>query len=328
MSASSPPNTPSPANPSNTPVAAAAPPAATRPESAESLMTPDGPAPAVAVLGLGMMGTALASALLQAGHQVTVWNRTAAKTGPLVAQGALPADSPSAAVGASELIVLCLLTNDHVQEVLDGVGERVAGRTIVNLTNGTPARARELAAWAAERGASYLDGGIMAVPQMIAGPHAYVFYSGDEGAFGTHQPALAAFGGTRFVGADPGLAAVYDIALLTGMYGMTVGVMQAFALARTENIPAGELSELLVPWVGAMLAGIPADAEAIDADQHLTDVSSLAVNRAAIPNFLATFQDQGVDPLYFRPLQEVLERGVEEGYGADGLSRLATLFVR
>ncbi|MCM2394019.1 NAD(P)-dependent oxidoreductase [Streptomyces albipurpureus] len=292
------------------------------------ITAPGAPTVPLAVLGLGMMGTALASALLQAGHQVTVWNRTAAKTGPLVAQGALPADSPAAAVSASKLIIACLLTNDHVQEVLDGVGDQLAGRTIVNLTNGTPARARELAAWAAEHGASYLDGGIMAVPQMIAGPHAYVFYSGDERAFRTHQPTLAAFGDTKFVGADPGLAALYDIALLTGMYGMTVGVMQAFALARTENIPARELSELLVPWIGAMLAGVPADAEAIDSDQHLTDVSSLAVNHAAIPNFLAAFRDQGVDPLFFGPLQEVLDRAVKEGYGGDGLSRLATLFAR
>ncbi|MFE5855421.1 NAD(P)-dependent oxidoreductase [Streptomyces sp. NPDC056500] len=282
----------------------------------------------VSVLGLGMMGTALAAAFLRAGHRVTVWNRTAAKSGPLVAQGALPADSPAAAIAASDLIVLCLLTNDQVQEVLDGVGAGIEGRTIVNLTNGTPASARELSAQVEQRGAAFLDGGIMAVPQMISGPHAYVFYSGDERAFATHRPTLAALGDTRYVGTDPGLAALYDIALLTGMYGMIVGVMQAFALARTENIPAVELSELLVPWIGAMLASVPEEAEAIDADRHLTDVSSLTVNHAAIPNFLSAFRDQGVHPMFLEPLQEVLDQGLKAGHGADGLSRLATLFVR
>ncbi|AVZ74581.1 hypothetical protein SLUN_22845 [Streptomyces lunaelactis] len=47
----------------------------------------------VSVVGLGIMGTALAAAFLKAGHPTTVWNRSAAKTGPLVAQGALPARS-------------------------------------------------------------------------------------------------------------------------------------------------------------------------------------------------------------------------------------------
>jgi 3-hydroxyisobutyrate dehydrogenase-like beta-hydroxyacid dehydrogenase len=283
--------------------------------------------PAVSVVGLGMMGTALASAFLTAGHPVTVWNRSPARTGPLVAQGALPADTAADAVAASPLVVACLLTNDIVEELFATLTDHVAGKTLVNLTNGTPAQARELAAWAAEHGARYIDGGIMAVPQMIAGPHAYVFYSGDEQAFATHQPTLAALGGAKWVGTDPGHAALNDLALLTGMYGMFIGVLQAFALVRTENIPATEFSELLVPWISAMLAGAPELARAIDSGQHLTDVSSLAVNQAAFPNFLAAFRDQGVSAELFEPFQAILDRAIEQGHAADGLSRIADLLT-
>ncbi|GAA4906422.1 NAD(P)-dependent oxidoreductase [Streptomyces coeruleoprunus] len=285
---------------------------------------PDSKTP-VTVLGLGMMGTALASALLRAGHPVTVWNRSAARTGPLVAQGARPADSPADAVAASPLVVVCLLANDNVADVLDALGDRISGRTLVNLTNGTPAQARELAARAAEQGASYLDGGIMAVPQMIAGPHAYVLYSGDEKAYETHRDTLAVFGGTRWTGTDPGLAALYDLSLLTGMYGMVIGVMQAYALVRTEGIGAEDFSELLVPWVTAMLAGAPEWGRAVDSGRHLTDVSSMAVNHAAFPNFLATFRDQGVSGELFAPFQAILDRAMEQGHAADGLSRIADL---
>ncbi|MCX4818533.1 NAD(P)-binding domain-containing protein [Streptomyces sp. NBC_01142] len=282
---------------------------------------------AVSVLGLGMMGTALAAAFLGAGHPVTVWNRSPAKTGPLIAQGALPADTAADAVAASPLVVVCLLTNDNFEELLATLTEDVAGRTLVNLTNGTPAQARELAAWAAEHGAQYIDGGIMAVPQMIAGPHAYVLYSGDEQAYETHRPTLAALGATRWTGTDPGLAALQDLALLAGMYGMFTGVLQAFALVRTENIPATEFSELLVPWISAMLSGAPELAKAIDSGQHLTDVSSLAVNQAAFPNFLTTFRDQGISGELFEPIQALLDRAVDQGHAADGLSRLADLLT-
>lgn len=281
----------------------------------------------VSVLGLGMMGTALATAFLNADHRVTVWNRSPAKTGPLAAQGALPAATAAEAVTASPLVVLCLLTNDNVEELLATVHEEVEGRTLVNLTNGTPAQARALAAWAAKHGARYVDGGIMAVPQMIATPAAYVFYSGDEEAYETHRATLAALGGTRWTGTDPGLAALHDLGLLTGMYGMIAGVVQALALVRTEDIGAEEFSELLVPWITAMLGIVPEMARALDSGQHLTDVSSLAVNQAAFPNFLATFREQGVSGELFEPFQALLDRSIEAGHAADGLSRLAELLT-
>jgi 3-hydroxyisobutyrate dehydrogenase-like beta-hydroxyacid dehydrogenase len=284
--------------------------------------------PPVSVLGLGMMGTALAAAFLKAGHPVTVWNRSPAKTGPLVAQGALPAKTAVEAVTDSPLVIFCLLTNDNVEELFATLPEAVAGKTLVNLTNGTPAQARALAAWAAKHGAHYIDGGIMAVPQMIAGPHGYVLYSGDEQAYETHRTTLAALGGTKWTGTDPGLAALQDLALLTGMYGMFMGVLQAFALVRTENIPATEFSELLVPWISAMLSSAPELGKAIDSGQHLTDVSSLAVSQAAFPNLLNTFRDQGVSTEFFEPLQAIMDRATEQGYEADGLSRLADLLKK
>lgn len=283
------------------------------------------PKPAVSVIGLGMMGTALAAAFLKAGHPVTVWNRSPAKTGPLVAQGAAPAGTAAEAVAASPLVVVCLTTYDTVRTVLEPLSGQLTGKTVANLTNGTPEQARDLAAWAAKEGAGYLDGGIMAVPQMIAGPHAYVFYSGARELFDAHQETFAALGGTKYVGTDPGLAALYDLALLTGMYGMVMGVLQAYALVGTESIPAAEFSELLVPWVGAMLGSAPRWAEAIDSGRHLTDVSSLAVNQEAFPNLLEAFAAQGVSTELFAPVQPLLDRAVAEGHSADGLSRLADL---
>ncbi|MFH8795819.1 NAD(P)-dependent oxidoreductase [Streptomyces sp. NPDC017941] len=280
----------------------------------------------VSVLGLGMMGTALASALLKAGHPTTVWNRSPAKSGPLVAQGATPADTARDAVTASPLVIVCLTTNDNVRDLLAPLTEELRGRTLVNLTNGTPSQARDLAAWAREHGVSYVDGGIMAVPQMIAGPQAYILYSGDEDAYTTHRETLAALADTKWVGTDAGLAALWDLALLTGMYGMVLGVSQAYALIGSAGVPAKDFAPLLLDWVGAMTHGIvPGTAEALDSGQHLTDVSSLAVNQAAVPNIASAFAEQGVQDLLFASLRPLLDRAVAEGHGADGLSRLTEL---
>lgn len=284
----------------------------------------------VTVLGLGLMGAALASALIKAGHPTTVWNRTAAKTGPLAAQGATPAGTARDAIGASPLTIVCLTTNDDVRALLVPEAQALAGRTVVNLTNGTPSQARELADWAAAHGITYIDGGIMAVPQMIATPGAYIFYSGtDEAAFATHRPTLEALADTKWVGKDPGLAALYDLSLLTGMYGMVMGVAQAYALIGSESIPAREFAPLLTDWIVAMTHGlVPGTAEALDSGQHLTDVSSLAVNQAALPNFLSAFAEQGLSGALFEPLQALLDRAVAEGHAADGLSRLPELLKK
>ncbi|MBV1938456.1 NAD(P)-binding domain-containing protein [Streptomyces sp. BV286] len=287
------------------------------------------PAPALApvtVLGLGLMGTALATALLRAGHPTTVWNRTRSRTGPLTAQGATPADTPAEAVSASPLVVVCLTTYDDVTGLLQPHTTALAGRTLVNVTNGTPAQARKFAIWAQEHGIQYVDGGIMAVPQMIGTPAAYVLYSGDQEAYASHRPALAALGGTRWTGTDPGLAALYDLSLLTGMYGMVMGVAQSFALIRSQGIEAREFAPLLSDWLNAMTAGlVPGTAEAVDTGRHLTDVSSLAVNQAAFPNLLTAFADQGVRPELFAPMRELLDRAVAEGHADDGFSRLVEL---
>ncbi|WP_207943580.1 NAD(P)-dependent oxidoreductase [Actinomadura sp. KC345] len=93
------------------------------------------------------------------------------------------------AVAASDLVVACLLDDASVRETLADAD--LTGKDLVNITTGTPGEAERLAAWAAGRGARYLDGGIMAVPPMIGVPDsgAYVLYSGSPDVFAAHRDA-------------------------------------------------------------------------------------------------------------------------------------------
>ena len=97
----------------------------------------------VTVLGLGAMGTALARAFLAAGHPTTVWNRTPGRSPELDTLGATRAATAAEAVAASPLVVVCLLVDATVRSTLDGLD--LTGRTVANLTNGTPAQARDTA---------------------------------------------------------------------------------------------------------------------------------------------------------------------------------------
>src|SRR5687768_17444861 len=119
------------------------------------------------VIGLGAMGVALAAAFLKDGHPTTVWNRTTEKADALVARGARRASTVADAIHASPVVVVCVLDYDVVREVLGPAWGALSGKAVINLTNGTPQQAREMAEWVAAQGADYLDGGIMATPPMI-----------------------------------------------------------------------------------------------------------------------------------------------------------------
>ncbi|MGI5166087.1 NAD(P)-dependent oxidoreductase [Spirillospora sp. CA-253888] len=242
----------------------------------------------VTILGLGSMGRALAAAFVKAGHPTTVWNRTPGKAAELVAAGATEAATPAEAVAASPLVIAVLLDDAVARGVLESAAGSLPGRVVANLTNGTPAQARATAAWAAEQGAAYLDGGIMATPPLIGGPASFVLYSGDRAAFDRHEGALKVLGDARYLDADAGTASLYDLALLSGMYGLAAGVGHAFAMVGTERAGAFG-AELLVPWLQAM-AGVFAGPAAADMDSD----SPLGMQAMALDNIVQASRDENV----------------------------------
>lgn len=268
------------------------------------------------------MGRALAAALVARGHATTVWNRTPGRAGDLAVTQAATAEE---AVAANELIVVCLLDFDSVVAVLEGVELR--GRTIVNVTTGTPAEAAKLAAFVTERGADYLDGGIMAIPSMIGTPSAVVLYSGSEQAFRRAEDVLAAFGESRYLGADPGIAALNDIAMLTGMYGMFGGFAHAAAMVRTAGVPVAEFTEtLLIPWLGAMFPALVDMAGQIDSGDYTAKESDLSM-QIANDGIGEVSRAQGVSTELSDPLFALMRRRVEQGFGGDDFPSVIELLA-
>ncbi|MET8543360.1 NAD(P)-binding domain-containing protein [Kitasatospora sp. NPDC004799] len=281
------------------------------------------------LLGLGAMGAALAEAWLAAGHPLTVWNRTAARAEGLAARGAAVAATVAEAVAANRLVVVCLLDDDSVQEALDGVD--LTGKDLVNLVTSTPGKARARAAWAERRGARYLDGGIMAVPPMIGVPAAgaYVFYSGSAELFEEHEGVLAAPADTRYVGADAGFAALHDVALLSGMYGMFAGIAHAFALIRGESVAPSELAPLLGGWLAAMSGSVAKTAQQLESGDYALDVvSNLAMQVAGKGTLLGTAEEQGVSAELLLPYFRLMERRLEIGGGEEDLTGVVDLLRR
>jgi 3-hydroxyisobutyrate dehydrogenase-like beta-hydroxyacid dehydrogenase len=272
------------------------------------------------------MGQAMTRALLGAGHQVVVWNRTPARAAGVVADGARLAGDPADAVEASDLVVLSLTDYQAMYDVLGGASGSLAGRTIVNLSSDTPDRTRDAAAWAADHGARFLTGGVMIPAPMVGTDEAYVYYSGPAGVLEEHGQVLATIGAPRYLGEDPGLAQLMYQAQLDVFLTSLSSLMHATALLGTAGLPSAEtLPELLetVEGIPAILrAGSEQPGADIDAGKHPGDLSTVTMMGATADHIVAASEAVGIDLALPRAVQAHYRRAIEDGHGSDNWTRI------
>ncbi|GAA4907742.1 3-hydroxyisobutyrate dehydrogenase-like beta-hydroxyacid dehydrogenase [Stackebrandtia albiflava] len=276
----------------------------------------------VSVLGLGAMGRALAGTLLDAGHTVTVWNRTPGRDAEVVAVGAVAAAGAGSAAAASPLVVACLLDHTSVTDTFTAAADSLRGRTVVNLTSTTPEESRDLARWAERHDVVFLDGGIMATPEMIGRPESRLLYSGAAGAFDEFRPVLERFGTSEYLGEDPGLAALWDFALLAAMYGTFAAVFHGMAMVTTAGASPDAFVPRVTEWLGAMLSSVPYHAGQVTEGHYRTEVQSLDFNKAAVDAITRASRDAGIDTAVVEVVRRLVDREVAAGNGALAFSRI------
>ncbi|GGJ80533.1 oxidoreductase [Streptomyces camponoticapitis] len=281
----------------------------------------------VTVLGLGLMGRALAEKFLREGHATTVWNRTAARAEPLVAEGAELAGSVADAVAASPLVVVCVLDYDAVHALLDPVGDALDGRVLVNLTSGTSEGAREMAEWAAGHGATYLDGAILSDPDGVGTADAVILYSGPRAAFDAHEPVLKLLGGaTTHLGEDHGLASLHDVAVLGLMWGVLNSFLQGAAVLGAAGVTASAFAPLATTSIKMVADWVNGYAEQVDKGEYPAPDATLNTHLASMNHLVHESESLGVNAEFPRFVKALAERSVADGHGADGYAAMIEIF--
>ncbi|MEO3752591.1 NAD(P)-binding domain-containing protein [Streptomyces sp. B6B3] len=271
----------------------------------------------VTVIGLGPMGQASAGAFLKAGHPTTVWNRTASKADQLVARGARLAPTVGDALGTGSLTIICVADYQVVYELLGASDVELAGTTLVNLTSGDSAQAREAARWAERRGARYLDGAVMAIPPAIGTPEAVILHSGPRSDFEAHKPALDALGTLTYLGADHGLASLYDVAGLAMMWSVLNAWLQGTALLRTAGIDAATYAPFAQQLATVVATWLPGYAEQIDSGSFPAEVSALETDARAMDHLIAESEAVGVNAELPRWIKAMADRAIAAGHGGE-----------
>jgi 3-hydroxyisobutyrate dehydrogenase-like beta-hydroxyacid dehydrogenase len=202
----------------------------------------------IGLIGLGKMGGAIAGHLLEAGHEVRVWNRSPEPAKALVAKGAEAVAKPADLLGGDFL--LSVLANDAAVRsiVLDqGLLEAApAGLLHLNLATISVALAEELAAEHGRRKLDYVAAPVFGRPDVAATGKLQVVVAGEPRAVARAQPLLAAIGQKTWpVGERPGGANAVKLAGNFMIASAIETMGEAVALTRAHGIGAAQFLDIL-----------------------------------------------------------------------------------
>jgi len=268
----------------------------------------------VSVLGLGLMGSALARALLAKGYEVTVWNRSPEKSEEFEGLARV-GSSVLDACAASSVIVVCLLNYEAGNALMRSpeVESVLSGKVLIQLSTGSPADARRTSAWAQACGADYLDGAILGSPSMVGGDQAKVLISGPKGVFDRNVELFKALTpDPSFCGEAVGRAAALDHAALELSAGCSVVLYHAMALCAAESIPFDDLFGLARPFREGYVERV---VSGITAGDFPSGNASIRIWVAWAETLVRVADDAGVSASLPRALLECLNRTVELDLG-------------
>jgi 3-hydroxyisobutyrate dehydrogenase len=212
----------------------------------------------IGFIGLGIMGAAMAKRLVEAGHRVAVWNRTASKADPLVALGARKAASPKDAAKDAELVISIVTDSPDVEQVLLGpegaVHGAAKGALFIDMTTIAPETALNVGRELKAKGIAFLDapvtGGDVGAQQgtlsiLVGGEKADL-----ENARGVFEVL-----GKRITHCGPQGAGqtVKACNQILGAMNM-VGICEALTLGKRSGIDPALIVEALTPGAGGSWA--------------------------------------------------------------------------
>jgi len=203
----------------------------------------------VAFLGLGIMGRAMASNLVKAGNEVTVWNRSAGKE----VEGARSAASPAEAARGVEVVWMCVSDTQAVEGLLfgpQGIEESLTqSMTVVDSSTISPSATRKFAERVQARGARYVDAPMTGSKAGAEAGTLTFMVGGDEAVVESLKPLFAAMGKKIFRMGETSKGQATKLAMNLQIAMIYEGFAEALTLATKLGVSA----EAMIPLINASM---------------------------------------------------------------------------
>jgi 3-hydroxyisobutyrate dehydrogenase-like beta-hydroxyacid dehydrogenase len=201
----------------------------------------------VGIVGLGGMGSRMALRLLQAGHEVLVWNRTREKAAPLVEQGAILAETPADVARRAEAVITMVSDPSALWEVVEGPSGIAAGAgasvTVIEMSTVGPAAVVRLATLL-PRETRLLDAPVLGSLSETESGKLRIFVGGPEPLVEQWTPLLSVLGDPLHLG-PLGSGAAGKLVANTTLFGVLATLGEALALAQGLGLPRETTFDLL-----------------------------------------------------------------------------------
>ncbi|MEN0087743.1 MAG: NAD(P)-dependent oxidoreductase, partial [Pseudomonadota bacterium] len=187
----------------------------------------------IAFLGTGLMGAPMVRNLLAAGHDVSVWNRTAAKAQPLATDGASVAETPTEAVNDAQFIITMLSDGAAVAELVwnqDVADAMAPGAILIDMSSARKADAEAMAIALKSRGHDALDAPVSGGTKGAENASLAIMVGGEQAAYDEATDVLACLGRPVHVG-PPGAGQLAKLINQTIVATALGAVSEAMAMA-------------------------------------------------------------------------------------------------
>ncbi|WP_246637477.1 NAD(P)-dependent oxidoreductase [Burkholderia catarinensis] len=278
----------------------------------------------IAVLGLGAMGSAISACLIEDGAEVVVWNRKAEKAKRMQELGARVADSATAACGQADVVIVVTATPIDLAADFQELGDRLKGKTVVNLATGRPSEVRKLDQIVTGAGAKFVNGTIQCFPPDIGGESAVVLFGGDEKIWSEVEPILRKIAPqSTYVGTRPDVPNVLDAGLTgTFVFGAGAAFLEGLRFVVNSGVSIDEIRDLIPTYIAGQSQFIAGLFESVAASDYQARGADLYIYARATELFQQSQEDIGQEPRILKALRERILSSIEEGGGDRGLSAL------
>lgn len=204
----------------------------------------------VAFLGLGVMGFPMAGHLAAAGHQVTVWNRSAGKAEAWVAQhGGQSAPTAAEAVRDAEFVMACVGNDDDLRQVCLGEAGAFAGMSkgaiFVDHTTVSAAVTRELAAIGAKAGVGFVDAPVSGGQAGAQNGQLSVMCGGAKAEYDRAEPVIAAYAKICRLMGPSGAGQITKMCNQIAIAGLVQGLSESLHFAEKAGLSIPEVVEVI-----------------------------------------------------------------------------------
>lgn len=287
--------------------------------------------PTIGFIGLGLMGGAMVGRLQDQGYSLTVLgNRDRTYIDKAVARGATEASDAKAVAEASDIVMLCMGTSDHVEARMRGDDGVIAGlrkgATVIDFGTSLPGSSRTLADEVAAAGGTYLDAPLGRTPQHAVDGLLNIMASGDKAAFDAVEPVLKDLGENVFhLGA---IGSGHTIKLINNFFGMTVAnaMSEAFAMADVAGVDREQLYNVMA--AGPLHSGMMDFVKAYGVDGNSSMLAFAVKNAAKDVGYYAKMaEDAGVDSVMSKGTLAALNDARDSGQADDMVSQMVDYYV-